>query len=186
MKSTGFIQKWGLFLRWWLIFALIISGTVLLTVNGVTENVNQADFTKISFGIFALFMGFTIRNGVLTYKVCRDEDKAKEDDVIGFCQKTQFGWFIAKSLFTLGMIGTVLGFIFMLSTSFAGITVLNTAALQGALTKMSLGMSTALYTTAAGLICSLILQVQLFDISNKLDRLARICGCEVPDETDQS
>jgi len=186
MKSKAFMQRWALFLRWWLVFMLICASSVMLVSTGLADNINQVDFTKISFGIYALFIGFTIRNGINAYKICKKEHSIKEGEVIEFCQKTEFGWFIADALLALGMIGTVLGFIFMLSTSFAGITILNTAALQGALTKMSMGMSTALYTTAVGLVCSLVLKVQMFDISGQLDRLARMCGCEVPDETNQS
>ena len=180
------MKKWSLFLRWWLIFMLVGAGSVMMVTTGVVDNINAVDFTKISFGIFALFIGFTIRNGIISHKMCKIGDKIKEEEVLDLSRKTEFGWFIADALLALGMIGTVLGFIFMLSTSFAGITIINTAALQGALTKMSMGMSTALYTTAVGLICGLILKVQLFDLSNQLDRLSRLCGCEDPNETNKA
>jgi hypothetical protein len=59
------------------------------------------------------------------------------------------------SILTLGMIGTVAGFIYMLDTSFSKMDPQNVVSLQGVLSKMGVGMSTALYTTAAGLVCSL-------------------------------
>jgi hypothetical protein len=40
------------------------------------------------------------------------------------------------------------------------------------LAKMSSGMSTALYTTAAGLVCSLLLKLQLFNFTHHLDHLS--------------
>ena len=79
------------------------------------------------------------------------------------------GWFIAESLLGLGMIGTVTGFLLMLGSAFENIDVSNTETLQNALTQMALGMSTALYTTLIGLICSLILKIQLVNYETSYD-----------------
>ena len=79
------------------------------------------------------------------------------------------GWFIAESLLGLGMIGTVTGFLLMLGNAFENIDVSNTETLQNALTQMALGMSTALYTTLIGLICSLILKIQLVNYETSYD-----------------
>ena len=65
------------------------------------------------------------------------------------------------------MIGTVTGFLLMLSGAFADIDLANTTTIQIALSKMALGMSTALYTTLTGLICSLTLKVQLVNVENE-------------------
>ena len=59
------------------------------------------------------------------------------------------------------MIGTVTGFLLMLSTTFAGIDITDTKTIQNALVNMATGMSTALYTTLTGLIVSVILKIQL-------------------------
>jgi biopolymer transport protein ExbB/TolQ len=75
-------------------------------------------------------------------------------------------------LLTLGMIGTVAGFIYMLSSSFSEMDPQNVVSMQGVLAKMSCGMSTALYTTAAGLVCSLLLKLQLFNFTHHLDYLS--------------
>jgi len=63
----------------------------------------------------------------------------------------------------IGMLGTVIGFILMLSTCLTGVSFQNAQSMQGVIGSMTSGMSTALVTTAAGLICSLILQLQLFN-----------------------
>ena len=78
------------------------------------------------------------------------------------------GWFIAESCLVLGLIGTVTGFILMLGTAFTELDVTNITSVQNALIKMSLGMSTALYTTLAGLISSLIIKIQLVTIERQL------------------
>jgi len=51
----------------------------------------------------------------------------------------------------------------MLSTCLTGVSFQNVQSMQGVIGSMTSGMSTALVTTAAGLICSLILQLQLFN-----------------------
>ena len=94
-----------LFLKWWLIFSLAIVGSVLAYITGLFSQVNDADFTKISFMIFGLFIVFSIRCGINTAKI-------KED---------QAGWFVSDIMITLGMICTVVGFIYMLSTCFGAI-----------------------------------------------------------------
>jgi len=85
-------------------------------------------------------------------------------------ENNESGWFTSDILLTIGMIGTVLGFIFMLSSSFENINASNLGSIQHSLTTMSAGMSTALFTTAAGLICSLILKIQLFIFGKYLEK----------------
>jgi biopolymer transport protein ExbB/TolQ len=84
----------------------------------------------------------------------------------------ELGWFVSDILLTLGMIGTVIGFIYMLGTSFQDFDPSNTVSLKQVLSKMGTGMSTALYTTAAGLVCSLFLKLQLFNLSHHLERMS--------------
>ena len=83
-SKPGFTKKWSLFLRWWLLFMLICAGSVMLSLNGTVEKVNQADFTKLSFAIYAVFIGFTVRSGIQSYKLCKREDNLEEEEVIGY------------------------------------------------------------------------------------------------------
>lgn len=147
-------------LRWWLLFVLIVLGTVTLYLSGILQRVNQADITKISFLIYIVFAYFSIRTGVDTYLVCKGEFLHTK----GIVKRTQTGWFVTNMLLTLGMIGTVVGFIYMLTTCFVDVVPGSIDNMRGLLTKMSIGMGTALYTTAAGLICSLLLKLQLFNL----------------------
>ena len=80
------------------------------------------------------------------------------------------GWFASDVLLTLGLIGTVAGFILMLAGAFTGIDIANVASVQTALASMAVGMSTALYTTLTGLITSTILKVQYFRLDQDLER----------------
>ena len=62
---------------------------------------------------------------------------------------------------SLGMIGTVTGFIFMLVATFDNLDPSNIDSMKDAIGNMATGMSTALLTTLAGLLGSLAIKLQL-------------------------
>ena len=80
------------------------------------------------------------------------------------------GWVVADLMIKLGLLGTVIGFIFMLnSVAQMETTDLNAAKLM--LTQMSGGMRIALFTTLAGLSSGLILGIQYQLLDRAADRL---------------
>jgi len=142
-------------LKWWLIFCLsLLAGGVAVYFN-LHNDLYNADQTKLSFLILGLFV---LTSGWIGWKTKQLDDARQNMDV---------GWFIAEACLALGMIGTVTGFLLMLSGAFADIDLANTSTIQKSLTQMALGMSTALYTTLVGLICSLTLKVQLMNVENE-------------------
>ena len=154
-----------IFLKWLLIFMLVSLGSVIMSLIGFIEKINDADVTKLSFVIYVIFMVFTLRVGADAWNFYRTGDTSARP----LLQRQESAWFVSDMLLTIGMIGTVLGFIYMLGTSFGGIRMDNVETVRAALITMGAGMSTALYTTAAGLICSLILKLQLFLLGQELD-----------------
>jgi hypothetical protein len=142
-------------LKWWLIFCLTLLGVGILVYFDIHKHIYNADVTKLSFLIISIFFITSIWIGNKTYKLEKFDD---------YDQNTNVGWFIAESCLALGMVGTVTGFLLMLGTAFSNIDVTNSASLQKALEFMAVGMSTALYTTLVGLICSLIIKVQLVNL----------------------
>lgn len=166
-------MKYAAFLRWWLYFVLTCLGGAAAYGFGLLNLVNEADFTKISFLIYGLFLGFSIYTGVNTHRACKVTGDSGPIPLL--YRRNESGWFMADQLLSLGMVGTVIGFIYMLSTSFAELNLEVITSMQAALTKLGAGMSTALYTTAVGLICSLLLKLQLFNLSQHLDGLKEEC-----------
>jgi hypothetical protein len=84
----------------------------------------------------------------------------------------ELGWFVADLLLSLGLLGTVVGFILMLGP----ISDLDTAdqnAVRTALAAMSGGMAVALYTTLTGLIGGILLKVQGFLLDGAVHELVR-------------
>lgn len=83
-----------------------------------------------------------------------------------------FGWFVADLLLSLGLLGTVIGFIFMLGP-ISGLDASDQSAIKAALAAMSGGMAVALYTTMAGLIGGMLLKVQGFLLDRAVEELLR-------------
>lgn len=139
------------FLKWWVIVCIIGIGLFFFVYYGGIEYVNNADFTKLSFVIFALFLYGSVLVGIRTRK----------GGGVGLAK------YFSSVMPRLGMVGTVLGFIKMLSVCFIDLDIQNPQKMQQALSIMSEGMSTALLTTAAGLIFSILLNVQIFNYEYK-------------------
>ena len=125
----------------------------------------REDTTRIGFIILGILILTTMWLGKRTYSLKKNWQGP--DEAIKCLSP---GWFIAESCLVLGLIGTVTGFILMLGTAFTELDVTNITSVQNALVKMSLGMSTALYTTLVGLISSLIIKIQLVTIERQLER----------------
>ena len=147
-------------LKWWLIFCLIVLGIGTCFYFDVHKSLHESDITRLSYLIISIFLCTSIWIGTKTYKVGILQD---------YEQRTEVGWFISESCLALGMVGTVTGFLIMLGTAFANVDVTNSATLQQALSDMATGMSTALWTTLVGLVCSLIIKVQLVNLEVALN-----------------
>jgi hypothetical protein len=84
----------------------------------------------------------------------------------------EFGWFIADLLLSLGLLGTVIGFIVMLAP-ISGLDGSDHAAIKEALAAMSGGMAVALYTTLAGLVGGMLLKLQGHLLDGAVTELVR-------------
>ena len=147
-------------LKWWLIFCLTLLGLCACVYFNIHKDLYAADVTRLSFLIISIFICSSVWIGTKTYKIGIHQD---------YNQKSDVGWFISESCLALGMVGTVTGFLIMLGTAFANVDVTNAATLQQALSDMATGMSTALWTTLVGLVCSLIIKVQLVNLEVALN-----------------
>lgn len=82
----------------------------------------------------------------------------------------EFGWFMADVMIKLGLLGTIVGFVLMLG-SVSDVANFNASTMQGVLKNMSVGMGTALYTTFAGLVCSILTTAQYHLLDQAADEL---------------
>lgn len=140
------------FLEWWILFLLQISAIGVCYYFDIISWLWDNDITKISFLIIAVWFVMTIKCGYVAYQY----PNLFQDRVDTLLDS---GWFASDQCLSLGMLGTVLGFLVMMgSISTAG----DISAIQEMLKTMSMGMSTALITTAVGMIFSNLLKLQLF------------------------
>ena len=80
------------------------------------------------------------------------------------------GWFVADIMVKLGLLGTIVGFVLMLGTV-SNVTDFDLSTVQKILKHMSSGMGTALYTTFAGLVCSILAGIQYHMLDRGADDL---------------
>ena len=96
----------------------------------------------------------------------REKDAASRD-TLGLLESyekdlknsSEIGWFLSDLVLKIGLLGTVVGFIIMLS-SVSNVSAIDASVMQDILTHMSGGMGVALYTTLTGLICGALLGLQ--------------------------
>ena len=142
----------NLFLKWWLIFILMILSGAVTWYFSFVNFLYANDFTKLSFVIIAILFFTTLIIGYKYYKNNHD---------------FEIEWFTSEVVISLGMIGTVVGFIFMLYAAFSELSVDDSAKLQQSMMLMAKGMGTALLTTLVGLISSVLIKCQLIIAKNE-------------------
>tara|TARA_B100000795_G_scaffold13358_1_gene9189 strand:+ start:700 stop:1158 length:459 start_codon:yes stop_codon:yes gene_type:complete len=146
------------FLLWWIQVVTISFAAILIFTYGWFEKLYSADQTKISFIIIFIFVASTIATGFLSFKFDN-----------GSKALSNYVWFASETMVTFGLIGTVAGFLLMLSSAFDNLDVGNLENVQEVISSMALGMSTALCTTLAGLTGSVLTKIQMVILENNLE-----------------
>ena len=143
------------FLLWWIQVVTVLFAAMLIFTYGWFDKLWNADQTKISFIIITIFFATSIATGFLSF---RSDTK--------YIKLSNYIWFASETMVTLGLIGTVAGFLLMLSSAFDNLDVSNVENVQKVISNMALGMSTALCTTLSGLVGSVLTKVQMVILEN--------------------
>ena len=143
-----------IFWKWWTAIVLLAVSVFagqwyFEIVNFVLDN----DSTYLSLGIFGLFVATSTVVGYWCYQV-QNGNTIKEATINPV-------WFISDLLMSLGMVGTLLGFLMVLTSSFQNIDVSDLDAMQTVIGQLAAGMGIALLTSLVGLVSSLSLKIQL-------------------------
>ena len=134
------------FLKWWFVVVVQAIGLGIFAYMGGVQYLLDNDKTYLSIVIIGIWLAVSMSVGVFTWRRV---------------EKPEFLWFCSESCMTVGMIGTVIGFILMLGTSLTELDPSDVESMRVAISSMAVGMSTALLTTLAGLTTTLMLRVQL-------------------------
>lgn len=135
-----------MFLKWWFVFVVQAIGLCVFAYMDGVQYVLENDRTYLSIVIAFIWLIVSTSVGYYTWKKI---------------EKPEFLWFAGESCMTVGMIGTIIGFILMLGTSLNNLDPSDTENMRVAISSMAVGMSTALLTTLTGLTATLMLRVQL-------------------------
>ena len=109
------------------------------------------------------------RDYQLTNNISKDNKTSSQEDFkLKLYEFADNGFFVSDLLLKLGIIGTVIGFIIMLS-SLSAIDEMNLSKMNNLLLSMSSGMKVALYTTLTGLIGSILLSIQYNFLESKIN-----------------
>ena len=143
------------FLLWWIQVVTVLFAAILIFTYGWFDKLWDADQTKISFIIITIFFATSIATGFLSFRSNTQ-----------YIKLSNYIWFASETMVTLGLIGTVAGFLLMLSSAFDNLDVSNVENVQKVISNMALGMSTALCTTLSGLVGSVLTKVQMVILEN--------------------
>jgi hypothetical protein len=119
---------------------------------GAVDFMINNDFTYLSFVNIAILYGFTVS---VMYKA-----------FIKNMETTDSEWFLSDAVLSIGMVGTLSGFLVVLYSTFQGLDPSNTDSMRTAIETLASGMGTALLTSLVGLIASLIMKYQLVTLES--------------------
>lgn len=161
------------FLKWWLFFVLILISSFITYDLGVFKEIYKKDSSFLSWVILLIFYYMSLWCGFKSWKLTNLEKEDDQEALEKLIIQQENGWFASEICLALGMTGTVFGFIMMLET-FLKVDVSNQQSMQNVVIEMSKGMATALYTTLVGLICSVLIKIQYFSLSQALESFKQI------------
>ena len=142
------------FFRWWLFICLLSIGAYFGIHFDIFSTIFNTDKTYLSSVILLLFTGSTLLTGYRTWLF--NYRKTYTD--------TKVGWFCGEVMFALGMIGTLIGFVLVFGDALAHIDLEDQANKAKIIADMGIGISTAIYTTLAGLVGTVLLWIQLINL----------------------
>ena len=150
-------------MAWWVSVLLIGTGIFWAYFFGFIDRVWEADETMITSLIAVIFAACNVQLGIVAYQIGKAQHLYDEN----VKKKLETLWFMSEQIMALGMLGTVIGLILMLSTTSVG--AVTDANMQGMLGNMWKAMGLALYTNAVGLVCSIVLKIQVYFVGYGLD-----------------
>lgn len=141
------------FYIWWVTNLAVASGIFWAWHNGIVATIWHDDVTMITSALVVMYAITTAMIGYVAYT----KDYASK--ITDAC------WFLSEQMLALGMLGTVVGFIYLLTTSISSASVTDPTSLATLIANMSVGLGIALYTNAVGILASLITKGLLYAVT---------------------
>lgn len=141
------------FYIWWVTNLLVATGLYWAWHHGLIAKVWHNDVTMITSALGVLFI---LTNALIGYVSYTRDFTSK---VVDAC------WFLSEQMLALGMLGTVIGFIYLLSSGITSASITDASSLSALLANMSVGLGIALYTNAVGILASLVTKGLLYAVT---------------------
>ena len=145
-------------LRWWLVFVCSVAGLVLAGASGHILAMWRIDAYKVSFVTLTVYFLVSVFLGRLTWRIGRGDRS--------WHLRFREGYDYSVTLMTmLGLIGTVIGFMGLLATSFSSLGSADLAAARVAIGSLTAGSANALVNTLVGLMGAVGLKLQVINLN---------------------
>lgn len=138
---------------WWITNLAVATGVFWAWHSGIIAKIWYDDVTMITSVLSLLYVVTTALIGYVAYT----KDFASK--IVDAC------WFLSEQMLALGMLGTVVGFIYLLSSGITSASVTDPTSLATLLANMSVGLGIALYTNAVGILASLVTKGLLYAVT---------------------
>jgi hypothetical protein len=151
------------FWKWWTGTVLVVVAAVLFEyfTSGLTY-LYQNDSSYISLLIIGVWVIVTVIIGYRAYMLQFKKITPDENQMM-------FPWFAADAVTSMGMIGTIVGFLIVLTSAFADVDPTDATAMKQVVEQLTTGMGIALLTTLTGLVTSVIMKFQLVLLENEFE-----------------
>ena len=152
------------FLRFWLFWCFQSVMSYFAWHYGIVNNIIENDVTKISIIIvfFYCIVSFIIGYRTFDIKNIKEEDEKELYEISN--RQCTLGWISGDFFTQLGMIGTVIGLVYCFS-NFHNFDIGNIESAREVIKTIAIGVSTALYTTALGLIAKVLTTIQNYHLA---------------------
>jgi hypothetical protein len=153
------------FWKFWTIFVLTAVGMVILhkSIN-LEYYLIQLDITHLSLVILGIFFCTNIAIGYYSYLVQFQQQRFDQN-------KFNNLWFSSDAVLSIGMIGTLIGFLIVLINGFTDFDTSSTEQMKKVIAHIATGMGVAIITTLTGLVCSLITKLQLMLLEGENEKI---------------
>jgi len=151
------------FWKWWTGAVLVTVSSILFEIyTGGLSYIYDNDRSYISLLIILVFVFVYLLIGYRSYLLQFKKITPTENQMM-------FPWFAADAVTSMGMIGTIVGFLIVLTGAFADVDPTDAVAMKQVVETLTTGMGIALLTTLTGLITSVILKFQLVLLENEFE-----------------
>lgn len=143
------------FWKWWTTIVVCIVLLVIAETNiSISNYLFVLDSTKISLIILTILVACSAFIGYKAYKKQFRQREVSQKSVEPI-------WFFSDAVLSIGMVGTLVGFLIVLTTTFSNITDYSPEELKNIIGTLASGMGIALITSLTGLLSSILLKFQL-------------------------